>query len=551
MRKLIIGIVVLAILGVGAYGSRKGYRIWRTGKDLAQAKEAVSTGDYAKALLWIRSALNRNGNNVEAVRLMGDFAELSQSPNAVYWRNLLVELQPDSVTNRILLGRISMVQRDLVSAKNALDGVRPADGNLPDILKLKGAFAVATGQFEQAESSFQAAATQEPKNPIPLLNLASIRVQRRDPQMASEARQILESLRSNPVVRTDALRSLALDALRQTNFVRAAMLAKDLSRETNASLNDRVLELDVLRAGKSPQLRPTLMTLQRDVATNAAGAFTLGRWMLNTTSPQEAFSWLQSLSPQLRTNLPVTMVLADTFLMTSNWPALQQWVGQQKWAEMEYLRLLFSTRALREQKLDNAAKAEWTKAMKAAEGRLDRLIALERLTTAWNWLPELEEVLWFVTNKYPSEKGAVQTLSTVLYAGGKTRSFLTLMAQQYRQAPKNLGIKNNLAAIALLLNAEQYKPHELAREVYEKQPDDPAFAATYAFSLYLQKKPREALQLMEKLKPEQLEDPGIAGYYGLILAASGEKAQIKKYLAIANKSPLLPEERQLFARISL
>ena len=550
MRKVLITVLVLGLLAAAAVGGREGYRNWKTNRAVAQAKIAVGKSDYKKALFWLRSALQRNGNSIEAVRMMGDFAELSQSPELIYWRNRLVELQPDSITNRVLLARVAVVNRDYPAAKRALDGIRPGDRGNPEALQLAGVFAVATGRFQEAETNFQAAATSEPSNPIPLLNLAIIRVQRKDPQIAGEARQILERFRTNEVVRNDALRQLTLDAVRHTNLSRALVLARELASRTNALLNDRLLELDVMRDARSPQLRPALAALQRELATNAPAVFGVGRWMMAAMSPHETHAWLQSVSPQIQTNLPVTMLMADTFLAASNWTALEGWVGKQQWGEMDHLRLAFSSRAMRERNLANAAKAEWSKSVRLTESRLDRLTALEHLAVAWNWPVEVEEILWLVVNKFPSEKGAVQSLSSLLYLTGKTRSFLTLMAQETRLNPKDLGVKNNLASLAMLLNAQEHKPYELAREVYEMQPDNPSFASTYAYSLYLQKKPREALQVMDRFKPEQLEDPGIAGYYGLILAAaSGDMVRAKKCLDISAKSRLLPEEAQLFQRV--
>ena len=103
----------------------------------------------------------------------------------------------------------------------------------------------------------------------------------------------------------------------------------------------------------------------------------------------------------------------------------------------------------------------------------------------------------------------------------------------------------------MLLNSEQHKPHELARELFEQQKDNPVFVATYAFSLHLQKKNAESLRLMSQLKPEQLDQPNIAGYYGLMLATAGDKASAKKYLDLAAKARLLPEEVELFQRVKL
>jgi predicted Zn-dependent protease len=177
---------------------------------------------------------------------------------------------------------------------------------------------------------------------------------------------------------------------------------------------------------------------------------------------------------------------------------------------------------------------------------------LERLAAAWNWPTELEEVLWSIVNKYPGEKGQAQTLGTLLYVTGKTRSLLTLFAQEIKKDPKNLDAKNNLAAVALLLNAEEQKPHELAREVYEKKADNPAYASTYAYSLYLQNKAADALKVMDGLASGQLEQPALAGYYAVMLAANGDKVKAKKYMDLAAKARiLLPEEKELFQRVKL
>ena len=101
---------------------------------------------------------------------------------------------------------------------------------------------------------------------------------------------------------------------------------------------------------------------------------------------------------------------------------------------------------------------------------------------------------------------------------------------------------------ALLLDAKELKPHDLAREVYEQAPTNSSFAATYAFSLYVQGKKTEALKVMQQLKPQDLESPSIAGYYGIILKATGGGAGAGIYLEKASKAALLPEERKLFAQ---
>ena len=99
---------------------------------------------------------------------------------------------------------------------------------------------------------------------------------------------------------------------------------------------------------------------------------------------------------------------------------------------------------------------------------------------------------------------------------------------------------------ALLLDAQELKPRDLALEVYQKAPTNSSYASTYAFSLHLQKKDAEALKVMQMLSSKALEDPSIAGYYGLILKATGNPDKAKVYLQWASKAKLLPEEKKLF-----
>ncbi len=105
-----------------------------------------------------------------------------------------------------------------------------------------------------------------------------------------------------------------------------------------------------------------------------------------------------------------------------------------------------------------------------------------------------------------------------------------------------------MAMIAMLLDAQELKPYALAQEVYAKSPQNPSCASTYAFSLYQQKKYDEALKVMQRLTPQELNDPSVAGYYGLILKATGDTNKAKVYLAWTSKAHLLPEEKKLFDR---
>jgi predicted Zn-dependent protease len=71
--------------------------------------------------------------------------------------------------------------------------------------------------------------------------------------------------------------------------------------------------------------------------------------------------------------------------------------------------------------------------------------------------------------------------------------------------------------------------------------------ATYAYSLFLQGKTSEALELMRKLDRADLEKPAIAVYYGYFLAAAGKTQEAEDYLTLAATGTLLPEEKALLS----
>jgi hypothetical protein len=304
----------------------------------------------------------------------------------------------------------------------------------------------------------------------------------------------------------------------------------------------------VLLETKNADFKPALANCQRKAATNQSQIYELATWEMVKTSPGDALAWLRNLPVNIQTNQPTTLLVAECYTALKDWHGLHAWLEKQHWAELEFLRHAFMSRALRGEELADTAKTEWEQALKSANDQKQSLVMLLRLAAQWKWVNEGEDLLWTIATRYPQEKWATQALTQTLFMGGQTRSLMQLFKQELKGAPSNLGVKNNLAMIALLLDVKELKPHDLAREVYQQASTNASFVATYAFSLYLQGKSVEALKVMQQLKPKDLEKPSIAGYYGLILKATGSGAKARAYFDRTSKAVLLPEERKLFAQ---
>ena len=72
-----------------------------------------------------------------------------------------------------------------------------------------------------------------------------------------------------------------------------------------------------------------------------------------------------------------------------------------------------------------------------------------------------------------------------------------------------------------------------------------AFAATHAYALHIAGKTDEALELMDRMKDEELSHPAVAAYYVVILVESGKLERARAFLPKAQRAALLPEEQLL------
>ncbi len=554
-RKVQTTLGLWAVLGLGvlgsAYTSCQWYMAARQVRLVKEAREYLAKPDTHKAMLCLRLALRHNNRDTEACRLMAELAEMERSPAALLWRSRLVELNPGSTDDRLALARSAMIACDYHTATNALDGVAATGKATAAFHSLAGAVAGTMSQPALAEAHFLEAARLEPHNAFLQMNLAMVRLHGTNTPLHAEARRSLQQIAANPTnsnLRCQALRELISESLRAKNWEAALASSRQLLQETNAVFSDRLRQLDALRESKSTEFKQALADLELEASTEPGKIAELANWqMMNTTLP-ETLAWLRALPASTQTNLAIVMITAEVYTALHDWPGLQADVESQSWGELQFLQHAYIARALRGQEFPGAATGGWKLAVEAANDNLASLGMLLKLTTTWQWQSEEEDILWRIVNRYPAERWAFAALSRTLHAGGQTRALMMLYRQELKRSPENLGAKNNLAMTAFLQQAIELKPHDLAREVYEKAPTNSAFVSTYAFSLHLQNKDAEALKIFQTLEEEQLEDPRIAGYYGLVLNATGDKATARGYLDSAFKRPMLPEEQELFKR---
>jgi predicted Zn-dependent protease len=554
MRKSLLIVMGCTVALLAGYGGYRSYKVWKQQHFVRLAREFLAKADVRNAALCLNKVLASNPQQLDAIRLMANLSDAERYPGAVLWHARAVELDPHSTEDRLALAQSALVFRDITSATNALEGVDQADRQTAMYQNLAGTVAAAANNYASAESHFREAIRLEPQNPAPQLNLAVIQTHGTNQSAIAEALNSLQGISKNPTnsnLRCQALRELILHAFQNKQTNTEAALCQQLLQETNSGFSDRLFQLEISRQIQNPDFPSVLRALQLEAASEPRKLQELATWEMTKLSPAETIKWLRKLPPKILTNQPAATLVAQCGTLVGDWRGLQTFLEPQNWAELEFIRHAFKSLALREQGLTDAGKTEWSQALQESKSEKQPLIMLLRLSVQWRWLSESEELLWDLVNQYPSEKWAANALEEDLFLNGRTRPLLEFYSQEVKRTPSNQILKNDLAMTALLLGASELRPYELAREVYDSSPTNAAFASTYAYALLLQNKNAEALKILERLRPEQLEDPSISGYYALALQATGNRPKAQKYLKLTDKGRLLPEERKIFERASV
>jgi tetratricopeptide (TPR) repeat protein len=544
--KLIVGglvgsilVVVLVYLGVHFFHR------WQERHLVRRAAAYLGGGDVKLAALSARRALQMNPANADAARALAQIADRTGDRAALdCWRKVL-DLQPNNTEDALSLVRSALRLNDLAAAEKALDGLDEAAKRTP-------AYHAASGRLEEmkkhpveAERHWAEASALAPDNLSYQFQLALIRLGSSDQAKRESARQLLERLRADPKQRAASTRALILDGMaHQEEAHRTQLLASELQSYPEALFSDRLLYLEILRKVHDPGFAEYLEKLQKDAASNPADLASLLSWMSGHENAAAAIEFAKTLPAQSTGKWPVALALAAAYASLPDWPGLENLTSTTEWPPFDFLRHAYLCRALRGQNKKLPAEQEWITAQKEAS-QPQSLLVLARSAAAWGWEAETVDLLWVLAKSEDTKLEALQTLYQHYAKLGDTTGLYRTLLRLVELLPRDLALQNNLAQISLLIGADVERARKVAAETRSKEPRNGAYAATYAFSLYTSGDVKGALQTMDQLTPDQLHDPSVAVYYGVILAAAGQKEKAREYLQRAAEATLLPEEKAL------
>jgi predicted Zn-dependent protease len=120
-----------------------------------------------------------------------------------------------------------------------------------------------------------------------------------------------------------------------------------------------------------------------------------------------------------------------------------------------------------------------------------------------------------------------------------------VLQRLHKSSPNEASITADLARLGLNLERNTEASHELAKEAYDRAPNELNCAVTYAFSLYRLGRGAEGFAIIQKLPPDQLHDPHAAVYAVLLLLDAKEIDAVEDYIAAADDANIYIEEKKL------
>ena len=543
------GVVAGVVLALVVFPGRSVYRHLKEKHSAAQAQAFYSKGDYRNAWLSAQQAWLANSNNAQACLIMAKVSDLAHSPATLDWCLRLVKISP-AITNQLLLASMGLRYQGppYPLTSQVLEEMAASAAGMANYHIVSAELDLSLHRMADAEKQFEAACQLEPTNRLFQLNLAVIRLSSTNNFSADDARAKLKQFSSDANLGLPALRSLIADRLLHDDAPGALNYSTQLLANVQATLNDRLQNLGILKRLQSPALNAQLNGLQRDAATNAAMAVQTASWMESNGFQFETVNWLKTLPASIQTQTPVRLAFVDCYVNTTNWQGLRSITASGDWGEMDFLRLAFSSHAWNELGETLVADGHWHSAVSEAGERLGALTALLDLANRWQLPREREDLLWRILRRYPDARWAQDSLAQLYFDAGNTAGLYQLYLKQLPRSPQNVPLKSNLATTAMLLKTNLNQACQWAAEIYAQAPADVHVVSTYAYALHLQGRDQEGLAALKKLKPSELEKPSVSLYYGALLRAAGQASEAAPYLQIARtKGRLLPEEKQLLA----
>lgn len=524
------------------------YSRWRESRLLKDASSMLAKEDFDGATRAAREVLRIHHNSLAAFHVLAEASEKQNRPETVAWRAQIARLEPENLDGQLNLASAALRFGQLDTARRALEQVPPAQRDRAAYHVVAGWLARAQGNDADVEMHFAAAVAQEPGNDLYQFNLAVLRIRSSSPEKSDEARKVLERLSKVTGFRAGSLRALLSDAVQRNELERADTLAQDLQMSQQVTFSDYLLCLEFYRKLDDKKFSALLEKVKPVAARNPLDLALLMDWLNKNGLGAEVLKWMDKLPSEVTTNPPPAIAVADAFAEAKNWSRLKRWTRSGTWGDSEYLRLAYQaygSKQSRQATSDAEFSGLWHSAERAASDKPEREMNLARLASKWN-LPAEAEQLWLrVSKNAPMRRESLDALYRIYRANNDLPNLYRIAQRLHESSPNEPGAAANYARLALLVDQNPAVGHRVAKETYDRAPEDINAAMTYAYSLYGLGRTAEGIEIMKKLPADGVRDPHAAVYAALLLLDENQVAAAQEYIEAAQAGPIFPEEKKL------
>ena len=504
--------------------------------------------DFSGATRVAHQVLKMKGDSLPAFTILAEATEKENQQETVAWRAQIARMLPHDLDSHLNLVSAALRFGQLDVARKALEKVSPNDRDKAAYHVVAGWLARAQGNEEDVEKHFAAAVAKEPKNDLYQFNLAVTQIRSSDEKKNSTARTTLRRLTKVSKFRAGALRALLSDAVQNNDLKAADEFAQELQMSQEVTFGDYLLCLEFYQKLDTKKFGAILEKVKPVAARNADDLAKLMDWMNHHWLSADVLKWEEKLKSDERTRPPAAIAIAEAFANVKNWSRLKRWTRNGDWGDSEYLRLgyqAYAERHLRASSADAEFESLWNSAEHAAINNPERQAGLARLATKWGLTPEAEELWLQVSKNPPLRREALDALIDIYREKNDLQNLYLVMQRLHESSPNEFSATADYARLGLLIDRNATEAHRLAKEAYEKAPNDVDCAVTYAFSLYSQGRTGEGIEILKKIKPEQLLDPHAAVFTAVLLLDENQADAAKEYIDAAQKGPIYPEEKRL------
>ena len=531
-RLWLYGSLTVLLLAAGAV--LWGYPRWTKHNSIRLAHQWLASGHYKYAVDAIEEAMLVAPESPEPWAIAADLARIGrQKEKAAEYARHAAALAPDNPALQIAWAADALRAGLTADAELALGKAGSEQlAASPDAQRILGELARRDGRLTAAKNHFEAALTIDGPAAIDEVPLGLILLNATDPTERRRGLLVLTKWTDDREWGAAALRTLLQDALLRNERAPLLKWADALRVHPGCTLADMGNCLLALSHADEARFAAVLAAMEKDHAATPQAAAQLLSWLNQIGRSAEAVRWLPALPAAGLQRPPVAVAAAEALRLTTDWPALQALTQKKNWGpEGDFLRWAYGFQAAR--MLGDTAQAEELWRTLYSHAQLNSVHALFAASTLYSWGRTTEaEAIWWRTAAQEGQI-AIDALGSLARHYQVTRDAegqYRVFSQLHLLRPQNASVGNNFAFFAALTGRDQRQAELTARANLDREPRNPFYLATYAFTLLMQNRADESLNLLKPMAVDARRSSALAFAYGLALAGSGRKYEAHSLL---------------------